>query len=39
LTRIRGQPIERACAMLVQTAIMLEIAVDRRGWPERILGM
>jgi len=36
---IRGQPRERACAMLVRTAIMLEIAVDRRGWPERMVGM
>ncbi len=39
LMHIRGQPRERACAMLVRTAIMLEIAVDRRGWPERIVGM
>ena len=39
LMHIRGQPRDRACAMLVRTAIMLEIAVDRRGWPERIVGL
>jgi hypothetical protein len=30
---IRGQPRERACTMLVRTAIMFEIVVDRPGWP------
>ena len=39
LMPIRGQSRERACTMPVRTAIMLEIAVDRRGWPEGILAM
>ncbi len=35
----KGQPIERAVAMLLRTAVMLEIAAERKGWPDRIAGL
>lgn len=35
----KGQPVERAAAMLLRTAVMLEIAAERKGWPERIAGL
>jgi hypothetical protein len=39
LTLGKGQPVERQAAMQVRTAIMLEIAAERRGWPEHIEGL
>jgi hypothetical protein len=39
LTLSKGQPVERQAAMQVRTAIMLEIAAERLGWPERIVGL
>jgi hypothetical protein len=39
LTLPKGQPVERAVAMLLRTAVMLEIAADRKGWPDRIAGL
>ncbi len=35
----KGQPIERAAAMLFRTAVMLEIAAERKYWPNRIPGL
>jgi hypothetical protein len=39
LMLVKGQPIERAVAMLHRTAVMLEIAAERKGWPDRITGL
>jgi hypothetical protein len=39
LSLSKGQPIERAVAMLLRTAVMLEIAAERKGWPDRITGL
>jgi hypothetical protein len=39
LTLAKGQPVERAVAMLLRTAVMLEIAAERKGWPDRIAGL
>jgi hypothetical protein len=33
---VKGQPAERSAVMLTRTAIMFEVLVDRRGWPEHI---
>jgi hypothetical protein len=38
LTLSKGQPAERAAAMMVRTAVMLELAAGRKGWPDRISG-
>jgi hypothetical protein len=35
----KGQPMDRAAATLLRTAIALEIAADRKGWPDRIRGL
>jgi hypothetical protein len=35
----KGQPVERATVMLYRTAVMLEIAAERKGWPDRIPGL
>jgi hypothetical protein len=35
----KGQPVDRATTMLLRTAIALEIAADRKGWPDRIRGL
>jgi hypothetical protein len=39
LSLSKGQPVERAVAMLLRTAVMLEIAAERKGWPDRIAGL
>jgi hypothetical protein len=39
LMHVKGQPIERATTMLHRTAVMLEIAAERKGWPDRIAGL
>jgi hypothetical protein len=31
--------VERATAMLHRIAVMLEIAGERKGWPDRIVGL
>jgi endonuclease/exonuclease/phosphatase family protein len=35
LTLSKGQPVDRATVMLHRTAVMLEIAAERKGWPDR----
>jgi hypothetical protein len=39
LTLSKGQPVDRAVAMLLRTAVMLEISAERKGWPNRIAGL
>jgi hypothetical protein len=39
LSLVKGQPIDRASAMLRRTAVMLEIAAERKGWRDRIAGL
>ena len=39
LTLGKGQPVERQAAMLLRTALMLEIVAERKGWPEHIVGL
>jgi hypothetical protein len=39
LTLSKGQPVERAVAMMLRTAVMLEIAAEQKGWPDRIVGL
>jgi hypothetical protein len=39
LTASKGQPVERATVMLHRTAVMLEIAAERKGWPDWIVGL
>jgi hypothetical protein len=34
-----GQPVERQAAMFLRTAVTLEIAAERKAWPERIAGL
>jgi hypothetical protein len=35
----KGQPVDRATVMLLRTAVMLEIAAERKSWPDRIAGL
>jgi hypothetical protein len=39
LTLSKGQSVDRAAAMLLRTAAMLEIAAECRGWPKRVSGL
>jgi hypothetical protein len=39
LAIIDGRPNGAAITMLVRTAIMFEVLVDRRGWPKRVRGV
>jgi len=39
LTLGKGQPVERQATMILRTAVMLEIAAERKAWPEHIVGL
>jgi hypothetical protein len=39
LALAKGQLVERATVMLYRTAVMLEIAAEKRGWPDHITGL
>jgi hypothetical protein len=39
LSLCKGQPVDHATVMLHRTAVMLEIAAERKGWPDRITGL
>ena len=36
IEQVKGQPAVSAAVMLTRMAIMFEVLVDRRGWPEHI---
>ncbi len=39
LLAVEGQSSERQATMLVRMAIALEVLAERRGWPDRIVGL
>jgi hypothetical protein len=36
---LEGATVERAAAMLLRTAVLLEICAEKKGWPDRIVGL